>query len=187
MPDTEELAGAMEPRIVTDGNLGHAASGKLEFPGHFHTDDAASRFQCDLLENVAAEETEVAVHVSNRESKDEAHAAPVHFADDDAVPGVRALHFVAVDQVDVRPKFGEKIVNLTDIVLSVAIGVEDDVLCGVSEAGNQRGAITPISVVVDDAQETQLHTETFQNFPGFVSAPVVDNEHFEIVCHLAHF
>jgi hypothetical protein len=41
--------------------------------------------------------------------------------------------------------------------------------------------------MVDDSQEWQFLSEVFQYFPGIVFAPVVDNNHFEIVSHPANF
>ena len=83
--------------------------------------------------------------------------------------GIRAFYFVAIDQIDVGPEFGKKIVHFADVVLTVAVGVEDEVLCGVRESGNQRRAISSIGFVVDHAQEWQFLTETFQYFPGIVA------------------
>ena len=187
MTDPEKFTAAVKPRIVADRNFRHSESCDIEFSGHFHADDAASRFERDFFEYLAAEEPEVAVHIANRKLKSESHGSPVHFANDDAVPRIRAFYFVAIDQIDVRPEFGEKIVNFADVVLSVAVGVEDEVLCGVGESGNQCRAITTIGFVVNDSQEWQFLTEVFQNFPGIVFAPVVDNKHFEIVSHPANF
>jgi hypothetical protein len=77
--------------------------------------------------------------------------------------------------------------DFADIVLSIAVGVEDEILRGVGEARNQRRAIATIGFVVDDSQEWQFLAEVFEYFSGTVFAPVVDNNHFEIVSHPANF
>jgi hypothetical protein len=183
----EKFTAAMKSRIVANRDLRHSKSCDIEFPGHLYADYAASRFERDLFKYLAAEETEVAVHVANRELKGKSHGSPVHFADDDAVPRIGAFHFVAIDQIDVRPEFGEKIMDFADIVLPIAVGVEDEILRGVGEARNQRRAIATIGFVVDDSQEWQFLAEVFEYFSGTVFAPVVDNNHFEIVSHPANF
>jgi hypothetical protein len=185
--DPEKFAAAMKPGIVADRNLRHSKSCDVEFPGHFHADDAAARFERDLFKYLAPEEPEVAVDIANRKPKGESHGSPVQFADDDAVPRIRAFYFVAIDQVDVRPEFGKKIVDFADVVLSVAVGVKDEVLCGAGESRDQSRAISSIGFVVDNPQEWQFLTESFQYFPGIVFAPVVYNNHFEIVSHPANF
>ena len=63
--DTEELAAAMQSRVVADGNFGHPESCNIEFSRHFHADDAATRFQSDSLKDLPSEEAEVAVDVAN--------------------------------------------------------------------------------------------------------------------------
>jgi hypothetical protein len=185
--DPEEFTAAMKSRVVADRDLRHSESCDVEFPGHFHADNAAARFERNLFEYLAAEEPKVAVDIANRKPKGKPHGSPVHFANDDAVPRIRTFDFIAIDQIDVRPEFGEKIMDFADVVLSVAVGVKDEVLCGVAEPRNQCRTISPIGFVVDDSQERQFLTEVFQYFSGIVSAPVVYNNHFEIVSHPANF
>jgi len=185
--DPEELAAAMKARIMAYRNLRHPESCDFEFPGHFHADYAAFRFECDLFKYLAAEEPEVTIHVANRQLKGKSHASPVQFANDDAVPRIGTFYFVAINQIDVGTKLGEKIMNLANIVLSITVGIEDEVLCGGGKPCNQCRAISAIGFVVDDSQEWQFLTEVFQYFPGIVFAPVVYNNHFEIVSHPANF
>jgi hypothetical protein len=185
--DPEKLAAAMEAGIVADRDLRHPKSCNVEFSGHFHADDAASRFECDLFKYLAAEEPEVAVHVAYRQLKSESHGSPIHFADENAIPRIRTFHLVAIDEIDAGPKFSEQIMNFANIVLAISVGVEDEVLCGAGEPRNQCRAISTVGFVVDDSQEWQFLTEGFQYFPGIVLAPVVYNNHFEIVSHPANF
>ena len=185
--DPKKLAAAMKPRVVAYRNFGHSKSGDVEFPCHFHADYAAFRFECYLSEYLAAEEPEVTIHVANGQLKGKPHASPVQFANQDPVPRIRTFYFVAINQVDVWTKLGEKIMNLANIVLSITIGIEDEVLCSAGEARYQCGAIPSIVFVVDDSQERQFLTEVFQYFPGIVFAPVVYNDHLEIVGHPANF
>ena len=177
----------MKSRVVADRDFRHSKSRDIEFPCHFHANDAAARFECDLFEYLAPEEPEVAVHVANRELKGESHGSPVHFANDDAVPRIRTFNFIAIDQIDIRPEFSEEVMDFTDIILSIAVGVEDEVPGGAGEPRNQRSAISPVGFVVDYFQVWQFPPEVFQNFPGIVLAPVVHDDYFEIVSHPANF
>ena len=86
-----------------------------------------------------------------------------------------------------RAEFGQEVMDFPDIVLSVTVGVKDEVSGGVCESGNQRCAISAIGFVVKHTQVRKLLTEVFQYFPGIVFAPVVNNDHFEIVSHPANF
>jgi hypothetical protein len=183
----EKFTAAMKSRIVAYRDLRHSKSCDIEFSGHLHADYAASRFERDLFKYLAAKKPEVAVHVANREPEGKPHGSPVHFANDDAVPRIRAFYLVPVDQINVRSKFGEQIMDFPDIVLSIAVGVKDEVFGRVGESRDQCRAISPVGFVVDDSQEWQFLAEVFEYFSGTVFAPVVDNNHFEIVSHPANF
>jgi len=185
--DSEELAAAMQPWVVTDGNLSHSESGNIELPGHLDTDDAASGFQGDPLEDLPSEKAEIAIDVPNGELKCKPHGPAIQLSNHNAIPCVRAFHLEAIDEIDVWPEFGQEIVDFAHIVLSIAVGVEDEIFGGVIECGNQRSPISAIGFMVDYAQEWKLLAEVFQYFPGIVFAPVVDNDHFEIVSHPANF
>jgi hypothetical protein len=150
MPDPEKLTRTMKTGVMTDRNFSHSESRDIEFPRHFHADDAAPRLESNSLEYVSAEQTEVAIHISNREAKRESHRAPVHLSDNDAVPRVGAFYFEAIHQVDIRTEFGKKIVNLADIVLPITVGIKDEIFCRVGETGNERSSITAVGFVVND-------------------------------------
>src|SRR5438874_6811470 len=133
MPKPEEFATAIHTRIMTDRDLGHAETRQFELLRHFDTDDTASRFQGNRIENISAEQAEIAIHVTNREVENKSHDSAVYCADPDAIPGIRAFNLITVHQIDVRPEFGQQVVHFANIVLTIAVGVEDEIFLCVLE------------------------------------------------------
>ena len=183
---TEELASAVKTRIVTDRYFHHAEAGFVEFSGHLHADHTTGRFEIDHVEYLSANETEIAIHIADRERKRKSHGAPICGADQDAVPGVGALDLVAIDEVDIRSQLGEQIMDFTDIVLAVPIRIKDQLFAGVLESGNESGAIPLIVRMVDGAYKGKFSSEPVSNGPCLVLAPVVDDEYFEVISNLLY-
>ena len=75
--------------------------------------------------------------------------------------------------------------NLANVVLAIAVGVEDEILARVLEAGDQRRSISEIALVVDHAQERQFRGHAIKDCACFVLASVVDDQHLEIVSDFA--
>jgi hypothetical protein len=88
---------------------------------------------------VPADEPEVAVDVPDREPEEPAREPVIGAADDDAVERIGAPDLVAVDEVGplaLLPEEGQ----LADVVLGVAVGVEDEVLGRGAEAAREGAA-----------------------------------------------
>src|SRR5262245_16159837 len=156
MPDTEEFTGAVHPWVVTHRNFSHSESGLLELLGHFHANDAAFGLQRDRIEDPPAEQAEVAIHIADRQTKCPPHRTPVDPSDDDTVPGVGTFDLVAVDEINTGSKYSQEVVNLSYVVLTITVGVKDQIFEGVLESRDEGRAIPEVAFVVDDAQERQL-------------------------------
>src|SRR5262245_10801804 len=122
---------------------------------------------------MAAKETKIAVHVPNREAENPTHALPIHGADPDAIPGIRAFDFVTVDEVDIGLELRQQTVKFADVILTIAIGVENEILLGVLESADQRCPVSQIVFVMDDAKKRQLDGKPIKNDGCLVFASVV--------------
>src|SRR5215475_8394711 len=111
MADTEKLARAVFSRVMAHWNLCHAESCDIELARHFHTNHSAARFQSDLFKNPSAEQAEVTIDIPDREPENKPHRPAIHFPNQDPVPGVGAFDFESVDQIDLRLKLGNQIVD----------------------------------------------------------------------------
>jgi len=149
----EELARSVFAGKMANGNFCHSEARVFNFLREFHADHAASGFQFDSFENAPSEQPEIAIDVTYRESKNPAHRLPVNTPDPDPVPGICSLHFITINEVDIRRKAHQQVVYLADVVLPIPIGVEDDILLGVPKPGDQRRAVSQVAFVVDDTKE----------------------------------
>jgi len=162
-PEVEELGLPRDAVIVVDREIHEAEAGELELLDELEADDAARVLQCDSRERRAPDEPEVAVHVAHVKLKEDPHEDDVDLADHDAVERVRARDLVAVDDVHAFLQDGKELPKLEDIVLAVAVRVEDEVLRGLREARAQRGAVSAVRAVVDDPQRRIRLLELFED------------------------
>src|SRR5687767_10347067 len=163
MAHAEELTASVQAGIMAYRNLDHPESCELELLGHFDANNSASGFERNFIENVAAKESEVTVDIADREAERPAHCPAVEIADEDTVPGIRALDLVSIDHIDIGPHLRQQIVDLAHIVLPVTISIEDEVLSGVCEASNEGGTVAEIFGVMNSAEEWQLGAKTIKN------------------------
>ncbi len=152
VPQPEELAPAIHPRIMANRNLDHSKSRQFEFFGHFNADDTTSGLEGNGIEDVTAEKPKIAIDVANRQAEHPSHRAPVCGADPDAIPGVGAFDFVTVDKINVGREFGQEIVHFAHVVLAIAIRIEDEIFLDVCETGNQCRSVAEISFVMNHSQ-----------------------------------
>src|SRR5262249_46646834 len=161
--------------------------GLVELSGHFHADHTAFRLESDGVEDVSSKKSEIAIDIAKRQVECPAHHTTVHRADKDAIPRIRPLHLIAVDEIDARGQLGEQIVNFADIILSIAVGIENEVLAGIGEARNQSRSVPKISRVMNDAQKRHLGSKPVENRAGLIFTAVVDDQDFKVVGHFLHF
>ena len=92
-----------------------------------------------------------------------------------------AACFIAVDESDVRPDGIEERREFTHIVLSIAIGVEDELFGGRREPGAKGSAIPAIFRMRDDAQaRTMRPAQGFQHRARIIDTAVVDDDNFKV-------
>src|SRR5262245_31217131 len=187
VPEPEELAGSMLAWIVAHRHFRHLKTRLFELLCHFHANNTASGFKRNGFEDTAAEKPEVTVDVPNREPEDQFHYATVNYADPDAIPRIRSSDLVAIHQVDIGPECGKQAMNFTNVVLAIAVRVEDQVFPGILKTGNEGGSISKIPFVMDYTQIRQLGREPIQKFPSIVLTAIIDDNHFEVFRHFAHF
>src|SRR2546422_1618639 len=107
VPHPEELTPAIHTGIMANRDLDHLKSCQFELLGHFNADDTASGFEGNSIEDVSPEQAEIAIHVANRQVENESHCAPVRCADPGAIPCIGSFHLVTVDEINMRPEFGQ--------------------------------------------------------------------------------
>jgi len=168
-------------------NLDHSEAGLFKFLGHFNADHTASGLQRDRVENIATKKTKVAVDVADRKPEDESHRAPVRGPDPNAIPRICSLHFVSVDQVDIGFENGQQIVEFSNIVLTITIGVKNQIFSGVFKPADERRPISQIAFMMNHTKEGQLDRESIEHGAGFILASIVNNQDFEIVGDFADF
>ena len=123
--DAEELRAAVLAGEVGDGEFNHLHAGAFEHGDEFDADGAAGGAEGFAGEERAADEAEIAINVAEADAEEEAGELVIDGADDFAVPGIVAGDFVAVDEADFGGDGVEKCWEVSDVVLAVAVGVED--------------------------------------------------------------
>ena len=101
-------------------------------------------------------------------------------ADDDAVQRIGAADLVAVHHVGVGRHLRPQHRQLGRVVLRVAVGVEDQLLGGRSEAGLQRAAVAAVPRMVHDADLRIGARQLVGDLRRRVGAAVVDDDDFEV-------
>ena len=100
--EVEELRLAEGAVVVVHRHLGDTEAGVLELLHHLQADDAAVLLEPHHVEDVAAHQAEVAVHVAHLEPEEQLHGVVVDAADDDPVERIGAADLPAVDPVHIR-------------------------------------------------------------------------------------
>ena len=93
---------------------------------------------CDAVEDRAPNQPEVAVDVVIGSQKIHRMTKLVDVADDDAIRRILPRHLDAVDEIGVVGEQHQQHRQLADVVLAVAVGVEDELLGRVREPAAQR-------------------------------------------------
>lgn len=177
----EELGGAVEAVVVADGNFGGAEAAPFELGDKLHADGAAGGGEAEAGQEVAADQAEVAVDVCQVQAERAADGAAIEVAENAAMDGVAAALLVAVHPAaGVRRSLHQER-EIAEVVLGVAVGVEDPVFRGASEAGSQGGAVALVSLVRDDAEPGAVAGfEILENLGGVVAAAIVHDDDFEV-------
>ena len=179
--DAEELRAAVLAGEVGDGEFNHLHAGAFEHGDEFDADGAAGGAEGFAGEERAADEAEIAINVAEADAEEEAGELVIDGADDLAVPGIVAGDFVAVDEADFGGDGVEKCWEVSDVVLAVAVGVEDELVDGGGETGAEGTAVAAVFGVGDDAEAgSEFGDEGFEDEAGGVGATIVDDDDFEV-------
>src|SRR5262245_37842289 len=162
-------------------DLDHVAAAQLQLADQFDANGAAGRDELNAVQQRAANEAIVAIDVANADAEKQPRAEVVYVTDPDPMRRIVALELVAVHQSGLRRDPFEQQRQLADIVLSIAIGIENELLCGRGESAAQRAAIAAIARVGYDAEPWAMHPlQLFEDFGGVVVTAVVDYDHFVV-------
>ena len=122
----------------------HLAPAQFQFPHQLDADSAAGGRQVDFRQQGAANQPVIAIDIADANAEQQARAKVVDLPDPDAVPWVVTLQLVAVHQPGGGRDQIEQPGKLADVILAVAIGVEDKFLPSRREPAAQRAAITTV-------------------------------------------
>src|ERR1035437_1178292 len=171
----------MEAGIMMHSDFHHLAPAQFQFPHQLDTDGAAGGGQVDLVQQGAANQPVIAIDIADANAEHQARAKVVNSPDPDAVPRVMTLQLVAVHEARGGRYQLEQAGKLADVILSVAIGVEDKFLLSRREPAAQRAAITAVVRMGDHAQpRAELAAKLIQHFAGAIMTAVVDHDDFVI-------
>lgn len=171
----------MQARVVMHPDFGNAAAGQLQLSNQFDTDRAAGGGELDIFHELTADEAEVTIDIADSNAKDRTGKRVVDVADPDAMSRIVALQLIAVDESDVRSKGGEELRQFANIVLSIAVRIEHQILGGRGKSAAERASVTTILRVRDDAQAiAELLLKFEEHFARIVLAAIVDNDDFEV-------
>jgi len=108
-----------------DRNLDEARAGGVCLLDELHADGAGFGAQGEPVEQLASNQTKIAVDVPHRQPEQHANESRVQATDDDPVHRIAASDLVALRDVDVVREGLPERVELARIVLAVPVGVED--------------------------------------------------------------
>jgi hypothetical protein len=106
----------------------NAAPGQLQLAHQLDADGPGGGGQANFLDQGAADQAEVTVHVAQADAEQTPRESVIDVADPHAMPGIAAFQFVAIHQADMAAEPGQQAGQLADVILAVAVGVEDEVL-----------------------------------------------------------
>src|ERR1019366_6896546 len=159
----------------------HPAARHFQLAHQFHADGAAGGSQMDPLQERAPDQTIIAIDIADADAEQQPRAEVVGLADPDAVRRIATFQLVAVHQAGIGAHQFQQARQFADIVLAVAIGIEDEFLGGRLEPAAQRAAIAAILWMRDHAQAGTIQAaQSFQHGGRVIATAVVDHDDFVI-------
>jgi hypothetical protein len=153
MSECEKLAASIRPMVVMHGDFDDLAVPVLKLFHHLHADHTAVVRELDLLEETPLEESEIAVDIPDLQPEQEAHEALIDGTDDDPVSGIRPADLVPIYSINATPECLQQQRQFFDIILAIAVGIENQIFGAIREAGNERGAISSIDHMMNDLEK----------------------------------
>src|SRR3990172_5348241 len=97
--EVEKLRLAILPIPVVDGHFDDAIARVLYLPHHLKSDRASGRLEFDPVEDGAAHQAKVAIHVANAQAEQEFDEVLIRQSYDDTVIGIVPFDFVTLNHV----------------------------------------------------------------------------------------
>ena len=166
-------------RVVMNADLADGVSQSLGPGENFRVDQRAFGLHLDLLKKTTRVEFERAVDVAEPKPKYEVHQRAPSEGIDLADEGVLAIEPIPADDVISFQK-GKEAVDLLEVELPVAVGIEDPLFGRLAEAALQRSAVTLVGFVVYGADLAMFCGQAVGNLAGSITAAVVDDDDLEI-------
>jgi hypothetical protein len=113
---------------MMDRHFGDSKAGLLNLSHQLDADHTTVFLQPDPIEHVSADQAEVAVDVADVQSEHRPDGPVVELANDDSLDRIVSLDLVALDDVDIVAKRLDQFLELSRVVLGVAVGVADQLL-----------------------------------------------------------
>src|SRR5574341_1122673 len=186
--EVEELRFAVGTVIVRHTSLHDLEAIVLSLLHHLDADHAAVAGEGDALEDAAADQAEVAVHVAQAQAEGDLDHVMIDASDQLAIPRIAAKLLVALYHIHAIADLRIEGAQILHIILRVAVGVENPLLAGGGEAGAQRAAVAAIFGMVDDAHAIRvIGGQTAKDAGGVIRTAVVDDDHFVVVGDLFQY
>src|SRR5215813_11478726 len=134
------------------------------------------------LNGLASHQTEIAIHVADRQSEHPSREKFVYRSQHDSVATIRPPYFIAGHDVNVVDHQLDQIRHLSHVVLAIAIGVKDQIFCSALEPAAQRPAITAVARMMNDPQARLSARQIIQHRGRAVTAAVIDNDYLVVIC-----
>ena len=164
-----------------DGNFDDCAASHLKLPDKFEADSAAGGSQLYTGEQISTDQPEIAVDVSEFDTKQRAGKAVVDPSDRCPMPRVLTLNFVPVNKPCIRTCRVQEQIEFTWIVLTVAISVEDPILGRRFEAAAKYRSVAQIHCMRNHMESISiLLPQLRQHVCSIIDAAVVDDYHLVI-------
>jgi hypothetical protein len=148
----------------------------------FRADGSARECQRDRLQHVPAQQTKIAIDVPNPEAEKQPDQAMKRPPEQATMKRIGASDLVTVHDVNALPESRQQVAQFTDVVLPVAVGIEDKRLGRGLESASQSTPVSPVLGMPDDSQGGKLPLHPLHDVWGIVGASIVNDDHLEIRC-----
>src|SRR5215470_1625510 len=108
--------------------LGESQAGLLKSLDHLDTDRPAGGAERHASITLTAHQSKVAVDILYRYSERALDDPAIDFSENHPVPGIRARDLIAIYDIHIVGHQTKEVLELTHVVLGVAVGIENQVL-----------------------------------------------------------
>src|SRR5580704_2239206 len=124
--------------IMVNGSLGKAQARVLKTLDHLDANGAARGKQSDAVIAGPADQPEIAVYVFDPDAESKLHDPTIDQADQYPVLRIGPGDLVPVDYIDIVGHHRDQSFHLPHVVLSISVGVKDQIFRRAGEPGAQR-------------------------------------------------